>query len=736
MTLPIAFRSVAIRRFLFVAILLVICHCSTVRALAQNSEYKLTFTEEQINGPSSPADFPAWLAAMKAWRAKQLASVKYDGSDYQLPELQWEKSSFIQPQMMVEDRFFYDPTTRKYTVGRYLNDLKTQYGGIDSVLIWPTYPNMGIDDRNTDDMMRSMPGGVAGVRKVVAEFHGAGVRVLFPINPWDVGTRDPGAPWGVVLPHSMTEIGADGLNGDTMDAVTSDYMLTSLADHHPLALEPELGLRGGEVDQLAWNTMNWGYWQTEFFPPLVSTYKWLEPRLMVNVCDRWNTNKTGLIQSAFFNGAGIETWENVFGIWNGMTERDSEAVRRVATIERAFPDLLSSQDWEPFTPTVKHVVVFASKWPDASTGRTLWTLVNRGDSEVTGNQLCVPYTSATRFYDLWHGVEIQPRTKNGAATLRFSIEAHGYGAILADTRAIAPPALKTLLLRMRTLARRPLASFSTTANLLPQTITPIAKTAPARSAPPGMVYIPGGEFDFEVSGIEEEDNGPGVDFQYPWEREPVRQHSHTMNLAPFYIDTFPVTNAQFKAFLRATNYRPADAFDFLKDWTAGAYPAGWGARPVTWVSLEDARAYAAWAHKRLPHEWEWQFAAQGSGGRLYPWGNAWNPSKVPVPDTGRLLTAPSNVDTSSGESPFGVRDLVGNVWQWTDEYTDMHTRAAVLRGGSYYQPQGSGYYFPQAYRLDQHGKYLLMSPGRDRSGTIGFRCVKDTAKRTSDAGRA
>jgi len=69
--------------------------------------------------------------------------------------------------------------------------------------------------------------------------------------------------------------------------------------------------------------------------------------------------------------------------------------------------------------------------------------------------------------------------------------------------------------------------------------------------------------------------------------------------------------------------------------------------------------------------------------------------------------------------------MVGNVWQWTDEYVDKHTRAAILRGGSYYQPQGSYWYFPQAYKLNEHGKYLLMSPGQNRAGTVGLRCVKD-----------
>ena len=66
---------------------------------------------------------------------------------------------------MVEDRYFYDPNTGLYTVDRYLNDLEKRYGGIDSVLIWPVYPNIGVDNRNQYDMVRAMPGGITGVNR-------------------------------------------------------------------------------------------------------------------------------------------------------------------------------------------------------------------------------------------------------------------------------------------------------------------------------------------------------------------------------------------------------------------------------------------------------------------------------------------------------------------------------------------------------------------------------------------
>jgi formylglycine-generating enzyme required for sulfatase activity len=735
-----------------IAFLIALCQFLTMSALAQDSKYvPLNRLDELIPAPPcltstweggascTPQAHADWLADLTRWRAERRIRIGYDASLYSLSALQWTQSSFIQPQMMVHDRYFYDPIAGKYTVDRYLDDLEKRYGGIDSVLIWSTYPNMGIDDRSQLDMVRSMPGGVAGVHQMVEDFHHHGVKVLFPMMMWDQGTRDPGKPWPDAIAELMKEIGADGINGDTQDGMPSTFSLAADKIGHPLAFEPEIWLSDEAVK---WNVMTWGYYNYQFVPG-IDRYRWLEPRHMVHLSDRWNREKTDDLQYAFFNGEGWESWENIWGYWNGITPRDGEAVRRMATIERGIAPYLVSSGWEPFYP-MHRVGVFASRWPLGK--ETAWTIVNRNEYDVTVRQMSVPFEEGMRYFDLYHGVELTPEHEGNEAVLVFPIEAHGFGAVLAaagtpDTKA------QELMAKMKTMTAKPLSSHSDQWKPQPQQLVEIAPTKPASAVPAGMVKIPAGDFTFKVQGVEIEGlNYIGVDVQYPWEDNARRFHEQRMHMKALYMDQYPVTNAEFKKFLDTTHYHPADDQNFLKDWKNGTYPAGWAKKPVTWVSLEDARAYAEWVGKRLPHEWEWQYAAQGTDGRTYPWGYCnWllpqipdgppscasqiggGDTYAPIPDKGRIMLAASDIDAQpKGASPFGVMDMVGNVWQWTDEYVDGHTRAAILRGGSHYQPQGSTWYFPQAYRNDQHGKLLLMAPSYDRSGAVGFRCVKDS----------
>ena len=668
---------------------------------------------------------PGWLAGVKQWRHEHLLRIGYDDANYRRPELQWAQRNFVQAQMMVEDRYFYDAVTGSYTVDRYLDDLEQRFGGIDSVLIWPIYPNIGIDDRNQFDLAACLPGGLDGLRGAVDDFHRRGVRVLLPTMPWDNGTRPCGQPDWLAMAQLVKAVGADGINGDTYNGVPRAFFDACDALGQPVVLQPESTISAEEA--LIWNVQSWGKKVPRDPTPVVAKWKWLEPRHMINLENRWDRDRWNDLQFIFFNGVGYNAWENIWGIWNGLTPRDSEALRRIATLSRWAWQLLTSAEWTPYAPTLQQGV-FASRFPRGAL--TLWTLINRNEYAVDGEQIAVPHAAGQRYFDLWQGSEIEPRLDGTQAVFSVALEGRGFGALLAVAQGELPAGLVELLARMKQLVAVPLQSLPHVWHAIPQRMVAIPSTQPAATAPDGMVTIPAAEFDFVVHGVEVEgQTWAGMDVQYPWENSARRFHRRRLPVAAFHIDRTPVTNAQFQCFIIATGYRPKDEHHFLRDWQDGVPPSGWEHKPVTWVGIEDARAYAAWAGKRLPHEWEWQLAAQGHDGRRYPWGSDRDSDAVPPTNRGRVLTPPADVGAHPrGASPFGVLDLVGNVWQWTDEYEDEHTRSAVLRGGSAYAPQTSHWYFPQAHRLDQHGKYLLMAPCKDRSGCIGFRCVVDALR--------
>lgn len=205
-----------------------------------------------------------------------------------------------------------------------------------------------------------------------------------------------------------------------------------------------------------------------------------------------------------------------------------------------------------------------------------------------------------------------------------------------------------------------------------------------------MRYIPGGEF---VMG---DDNGH-VD----------ARPMHRVTLPEFFIDVYEVTNAQYKRF------NPSHSF--LK---------GMEHYPVVNVTWEEAQAYARWLGKRLPKEAEWEKAARGTDGRLYPWGDAFDPAKCNTEESGNRRLTPVN-QYPAGKSAFQVHDLFGNVLEWTadryqpypgspTDHPDFRENFIVLRGCPWIHQGGQCNCASRTY-----------APAENRNNFIGFRCVRD-----------
>jgi serine/threonine-protein kinase len=170
--------------------------------------------------------------------------------------------------------------------------------------------------------------------------------------------------------------------------------------------------------------------------------------------------------------------------------------------------------------------------------------------------------------------------------------------------------------------------------------------------------------------------------------------AHEVTVAPFFIGLTEVTNEQYKKFIDATGNPPPPV------WQGNNFPDGANTLPVTDVTWEDANAYANWAGdgRRLPTEYEWEFAARGTDGRIYPWGSEWidNLSNAKSDDNDqRQLVLVGQYP--KGASPFGLLDMSGNAYEWTasdfKEYPGGKvntpagfTNLKVIRGGSYDTP--------------------------------------------------
>ena len=187
-------------------------------------------------------------------------------------------------------------------------------------------------------------------------------------------------------------------------------------------------------------------------------------------------------------------------------------------------------------------------------------------------------------------------------------------------------------------------------------------------------------------------------------------------LDAFYIDKYPVTNSRFRKFGKPK-----------KDY--GAKFNG-PRQPVVGVDWFQARDYCKSAGRRLPTEAEWEKAARGVDGRKYPWGNEWEKSRVIREKNSGRRTHPVDRTANTHRSPYGVVDMVGNVWEWlSDWYGEDYFRNAPNRNpkgppsGKSRMLRGAGWYFNKAaeFRIAFRGRHNPDSWNENRS----FRCAKD-----------
>jgi len=399
--------------------------------------------------------------------------------------------------------------------------------------------------------------------------------------------------------------------------------------------------------------------------------------------------------------------------------------------QRRYSTLFLEGDWEPLVNDVGQDGLYASHW--FRKGVHLWTLCNRSGKDLKGTLMRLGRVQAGRAFDIIRGAELEVTRSGSDTIISGTIGTEGIAGVLLLENEELEEGLDAFLQQQANRfadADWTLVPWQGEHRLTdaPHRLSEIAATGIATELPNGMVQVNGKDFTLQthyymrecgyIAGTKAEKHVYDSFHETCVDERPV-------SVKDFSIDRTPVTNAQFYRFLQETDYKPEQTHKFLTHWENGAPPEGLGDHPVVYVSIEDARAYASWRGARLPREEEWQRAAQGDDERLWPWGNEFDPHLCNDGTHGRT----TSVETfAEGASPFGCIDMVGNTWEMTESIrTDGHTRYMILKGGSWYVPTGSKWFFDGGPKPVTWGaKLILLWPGWDRCATIGFRCVVDS----------
>ncbi len=254
---------------------------------------------------------------------------------------------------------------------------------------------------------------------------------------------------------------------------------------------------------------------------------------------------------------------------------------------------------------------------------------------------------------------------------------------------------------------------------------------------PNMLPVPGGVFlmgtsDDDIQHLELKQSDWAYDWAYNNMFENERPQ-HTVNLGSFEIAQYPITNSEYYQFTTDTGYRLPRA------WDGFTFSEEFGDHPVTGVSRVDAQQYILWLNKRtgseyrLPTEEEWECAARGKDGRIYPWGNTFDPWRCNTSESAKRGTTPVGAYSPSGDSPCGAADMVGNVWEWTSSIfaryaSDPEDTQDIPPAKIRYVVRGGGWYYSRKLARCAARESMLQDY---ISRVIGFRLARAVGKSTT-----
>jgi formylglycine-generating enzyme required for sulfatase activity len=708
---------------------------------------------------------------------------KFDELLYQREDLKWIQDTYVMHLIMAWDKWFYNASaTSKEQAGynaykNFLEHGKKLYGGNDVVGIWPTWPTLGLDQRNQWDLFKDLPGGLPQLKNLAEYSRKQGTRFFICYNPWDESTsyntssKEGGKGHLDGMAELIKEISADGVVLDTKGESSKD--LQEAADHvrkgvvmysEGMAVPKNMpGIISGRVHNAL------------YYPPMLNLNKFIRPDFAIfRVAELYLEPIKREFGLSFFNGYGTEL--NIFRNGKPLEWLDEQYryLGRTSRILRENSALFHAKTYTPLIPTLKDKI-YVNAWKSQAASKNtiqLYTIFSLIPEGFKGPLFEVDSSADYHYVDLWHHKELHPVRQNNQFYLEAETDAFNqswlgtnnegevdciarFPRLLSVSLAIYEDILKIEAksgTEIRLWAGRPSYEKAYKSFKIPQQLSLKLmdyfgtyegsfviqlfedkqlideKIVEVKTGTPRLMskVIPTKLPTTATKGMIKV---PAGKFKFTvtrgddWVFYPDAQNGKVYEMKSFYIDQNLVSNKDFDDFLIKTAYRPDDVGNFLKHWKGKKMPDSLAKYPVFYVSYEDAQKYCGWRGKRLPTEQEWQYAAQYPDNRDYPWGMS--------SDSTKANTGNGKIDKIEkyplGANSLKINDLTGTVWQLTnDVYQNGSYQYIMLKGGSYFKPLSSWWYVQGGPQKLTHRQHLLrVSQGFERNATVGFRCVKD-----------
>jgi gamma-glutamyl hercynylcysteine S-oxide synthase len=718
----------------------------------------------------------------KAFNEHKLYDVlaeKFDRSLFDRNDLQWINKAYIIHLMMAWDKEIYDPSVGKYVLPAFVERGTKLYGGDDMICLWPTWPTLGIDQRNQFDLYRDLPGGLKALENLSKDLNKRGSKFFIAYNPWDESTRKEDHLKG--LTELIRATNADGVVLDTKGESSKELQQSADDAKAGVVMYSEgmavpkdmVGIVAGRVHNAL------------YYPPMLNLNKLIMPGFAIFRVAEVNKERIQREYAlSFFNGYGTEI--NQFAPGHPSWELEQyKYLGRTTRILRENSDVFTRGKLTPLIAT-KHDSIWVNRWE--SKEKTIYTIFSLKPEGFNDWLFDAEGEEDYHFVDLWKHEEVITSHDDKQAAIKVNTDSFNREWLgtnnEGDVSCIArlPRVLQTSVqdwklsvkasrgTKIRIWSDEPAYDHLSLDLTVGDTLVDVVKlfgrfegkvvvqlfesdalldenvldiksgiprliSRPERSSStdisPGMKLIPAGMFVFKPTH--------GDEFiYYPDEKE------SSYSMSSFYMDQYPVTNKDFYEFVSKSGYTPADTVNYLKHWKGGRPLKSEEQFPVVYISHEDAMAYAKWAKKRLPTEIEWQYAAQTTARNEWPWkqDNPVTRKEVVVNET-LTVSSIQGIDKGmcnlgdgklypvgkyrKGVNPNGLYDLTGCVWQLTaDVYQSGSYSYIMMKGGSNYKPSSSWWYVQGGPRELHYRQYLLrVSEGFERNATVGFRCVRD-----------